>query len=78
MLLDEPFVSLDAEAAAQSRQLLLHAWQSRPAAALLVMHDLDEAMSFADRILLLGGRPTCIQQELAGSAAGAVVARDDL
>jgi NitT/TauT family transport system ATP-binding protein len=78
MLLDEPFVSLDAAAAARSRELLLHAWQSRPAAALLVMHDLDEAMSFADRILLLGGRPTGIQQESAGSAAGAVAARDDL
>jgi NitT/TauT family transport system ATP-binding protein len=76
MLLDEPFVSLDAAAAAKSRELLLHAWQSRPAAALLVMHDLDEA-SFADRILLLGGQPTCIQQELVGSAAGAVAARDD-
>ena len=57
VLLDEPFVSLDEAAAATARQVLLDAWRARPAAMLLVTHDLGEAATLADRILLLSRDP---------------------
>ncbi|HLZ67895.1 MAG TPA: ATP-binding cassette domain-containing protein [Aliidongia sp.] len=57
VLLDEPFVSLDEAMAAQARQVLLDAWRRRPISALLVTHDLEEAASLADRILLLSSSP---------------------
>ena len=78
VLLDEPFVSLDEAMAAQARQVLLDAWRRRPLSALLVTHDLVEAASLADRILLLSGGPARIIQtvtvppslrRLGGSAA---------
>jgi NitT/TauT family transport system ATP-binding protein len=58
VLLDEPFVSLDPPMAERSRTLLLEAWRSRPTAAILVTHDLAEAAALADRIVVLGARPT--------------------
>lgn len=64
VLLDEPFVSLDANTAARSKELLLSAWRERPVGGLLVTHDQAEAMALAHRILLLGQRPACILQEI--------------
>ncbi|HEV2677428.1 MAG TPA: ABC transporter ATP-binding protein [Aliidongia sp.] len=69
VLLDEPFVSLDEAMAGEARQLLLDAWQRRPMAALLVTHDLVEAASLADRILLLSASPARIIQTIAVPAA---------
>jgi ABC-type nitrate/sulfonate/bicarbonate transport system ATPase subunit len=63
VLLDEPFVSLDPEAAARGQALLLEAWRTRPTAALLVTHDRAEAAALADRILFLGGTPTRVLDE---------------
>lgn len=64
VLLDEPFVSLDPEAARRGQALLLEAWRARPTAALLVTHDRAEAAALADRILLLGGTPTRVLEEV--------------
>ncbi|TCO83398.1 NitT/TauT family transport system ATP-binding protein [Plasticicumulans lactativorans] len=57
LLLDEPFVSLDAPVAAGLRALLLEHWQATRALVLLVTHALDEALALADRVVFLGGRP---------------------
>ena len=67
VLLDEPFVSLDSAMATRSRELLLNTWRARPTAALLVTHDRAEAAALADRILLLGGHPTQVLQEISVS-----------
>jgi len=64
VLLDEPFVSLDADMAAQSRDLVRAAWRATPTAMLLVTHDRAEAESLADRILVLGGEPARITAEI--------------
>ncbi len=64
VLLDEPFVSLDADMAAQSRDLVLAAWRAKPIAMLLVTHDRAEAETMADRILELGGAPSRIVAEI--------------
>ncbi|MCI0600368.1 MAG: ATP-binding cassette domain-containing protein [Beijerinckiaceae bacterium] len=57
LLLDEPFVSLDAALAARMREELLALVLKRRAATLHVTHDVDEAISIADRILVLSPAP---------------------
>ncbi len=64
LLLDEPFVSLDPAMAEQGRAVLATAWRTRRCAALLVTHDLAEAASLADRILLLSEGPARVVREL--------------
>ncbi len=59
LVLDEPFVSLDPATAEATRQLLVRAWHAHRPAALLVTHDLAEAASLADRILLLAQDGPC-------------------
>lgn len=57
LLMDEPFVSLDAAAAAQLRALLRRLCARVRPLVLFVTHDVREALVLADRILFLGGRP---------------------
>ncbi|MCI0468330.1 MAG: ATP-binding cassette domain-containing protein [Beijerinckiaceae bacterium] len=57
LLLDEPFVSLDAALAARLREELLALVLKRRAATLHVTHDIDEAISIADRIIVLSAAP---------------------
>lgn len=57
LLMDEPFVSLDAPTARQVRSLLSALWQQRPHTVLFVTHDLREAIALADRLIFLSGSP---------------------
>jgi sulfonate transport system ATP-binding protein len=57
LLLDEPFVSLDAALAAQLREELLALVLKRKATTLIVTHDVEEAISIADRIIVLSAAP---------------------
>jgi NitT/TauT family transport system ATP-binding protein len=57
LILDEPFVSLDEETAVRLRQLLLAVWSSHTCTALLVTHNLSEAIELSDRILFYAGTP---------------------
>jgi sulfonate transport system ATP-binding protein len=57
LLLDEPFVSLDAALAAQLREELLALVLKRKATTLIVTHDLEEAILLADRIIVLSAAP---------------------
>lgn len=57
LLMDEPFVSLDAPTARQVRDLLLLLWQKRPHTVLFVTHDLREAIALADRLVFLSAAP---------------------
>lgn len=54
LLLDEPFGALDEVTRADMQRLLISAVRSTGASALLVTHDIDEALLVADRIVLLG------------------------
>jgi NitT/TauT family transport system ATP-binding protein len=57
LLLDEPFVSLDAALAARLRAELAFLVETRKATTLIVTHDVDEAISLADRIIILSAAP---------------------
>jgi len=57
LLLDEPFVSLDAPLARQLRGDLCRLVESREMITLLVTHDVGEAIALADRIFVLSPRP---------------------
>lgn len=57
LLMDEPFVSLDAPTARQVRSLLYSLWQQRPHTVLFVTHDLREAIALADRLIFLSPSP---------------------
>ncbi|QLB15947.1 ABC transporter ATP-binding protein [Mannheimia granulomatis] len=60
ILLDEPFSALDAVIRTQMQSLLHEIVRHHNAAALLVTHDIDEALLVSDNILLLGGTPARI------------------
>jgi sulfonate transport system ATP-binding protein len=68
LLLDEPFSAVDAITRARLQQLLLALKHARGTTVLLVTHDLDEALSLSDRVLLLSlagvGGPSHIAREL--------------
>ncbi|MBV2135041.1 ABC transporter ATP-binding protein [Pseudomonas sp. MAP12] len=57
LLLDEPFGALDEVTRADMQQLLLRIVRERQTAAVLITHDIDEALLLSERILLLGGTP---------------------
>lgn len=64
LVLDEPFVSLDAALAERLRGELAALVARRPVTTLLVTHDIEEAIALADRIILLSPRPARILGEL--------------
>ena len=53
LLLDEPFSAVDAMTRMHLQDLLLALVSARMTAALIVTHDLDEALYLADRVLLM-------------------------
>ena len=64
LLLDEPFVSLDAPLARQLQRDLARLVESRRMIVVLVTHDVDEAIALADRIFVLSARPTHVVGEI--------------
>ncbi|KAF2407512.1 NitT/TauT family transport system ATP-binding protein [Pseudomonas antarctica] len=57
LLLDEPFGALDEVTRADMQYLLLKVNREQGSAAVLITHDIDEALLLSDRILLLGNHP---------------------
>jgi sulfonate transport system ATP-binding protein len=53
LLLDEPFAALDALTRLRMQDLVLDLWRAHLPAVLLVTHDVDEALTLADRVLML-------------------------
>lgn len=63
LLLDEPFGALDEITRHQMQALLLAIRTTYQTAAVMVTHDIDEALLVADRILLLAGSPATLVKE---------------
>ena len=60
LILDEPFVSLDASLAERLRAELIELVSRRPVTTLIVTHSIDEAIGLADRVFLLSSSPARI------------------
>jgi len=56
-LMDEPFGSLDAQLRIKMHQEVLRLWQETGATFVFVTHDLQEAVTLADRVVVLSRRP---------------------
>lgn len=57
LLMDEPFGALDAMTKAVMQDALLKLWDEHPKTVLFVTHDLSEALTLADRIVVITRRP---------------------
>lgn len=57
ILLDEPFGSLDAITRGHLQSMLLQLWQDRHKTILFVTHDLAEAITLADEVIVMSAAP---------------------
>jgi NitT/TauT family transport system ATP-binding protein len=57
LLMDEPFGALDTHTKIGMHEVLLRIWEREQQTVLFVTHDLGEALTLADRIILFSARP---------------------
>lgn len=57
LLMDEPFGALDALTRGKLQQQVLQIWESHRQAAMMITHDIDEAIYMGDRIVLMTNGP---------------------
>jgi NitT/TauT family transport system ATP-binding protein len=64
LLMDEPFASLDSQTREEMQNLLTELWRELRQTILFVTHDADEAVTLADRILVMDKGPGRIREEI--------------
>ena len=57
LLMDEPFGALDAQTKTLIHEIFLAYWEAHRRTVLFVTHDLAEAISLSDRVLVMSARP---------------------
>jgi NitT/TauT family transport system ATP-binding protein len=60
ILMDEPFSALDLNTRRRLRAQMVSIWQQTGKTIVFVTHDIDEALTLADRIVLMSNKPTRI------------------
>lgn len=64
LLLDEPFSALDSQTRLNVSADIAQIIRQTNKTAILITHDLSEAITLADRVLVLSKRPACIKCEM--------------
>ncbi|MFD2670682.1 ABC transporter ATP-binding protein [Marinicrinis sediminis] len=64
LLLDEPFSALDYQTRLQLEDLVFETIRSRQKTAVLVTHDISEAIAMSDRVIILNANPGTIRREV--------------
>jgi NitT/TauT family transport system ATP-binding protein len=64
LLMDEPFAAVDAQTREILQFELLRIWEQRPTAMLFVTHSIEEAVLLGDRVVVLKGRPSKIEETI--------------
>jgi nitrate ABC transporter ATP-binding subunit len=64
LLLDEPFGMLDALTRYELQQVLIDLWSQDQKTALMVTHDVDEALFLADRVVMMTSGPAATIGEI--------------
>jgi NitT/TauT family transport system ATP-binding protein len=65
LLMDEPFGALDTHTKLDMHRVLLDIWERERQTVLFVTHDLGEALTLADRIILMSARPGRLKEDFA-------------
>jgi NitT/TauT family transport system ATP-binding protein len=63
LLMDEPFAALDAQTRLLMHLHFLAIWERQRSTVLLITHDLGEAITLADRVIVFSRRPGRIKGE---------------
>ena len=64
LLMDEPFAALDAQTREEMQNFLLALWKKLSHTILFVTHDVTEAVTLADRILVMDKNPGRIRLDI--------------
>ena len=68
ILMDEPFSALDPNTRRRMREEIIDIWQRTGKTIVFVTHDVDEAITLADRVVLLSRKPTRVVETLSLNA----------
>ena len=61
LILDEPFAALDAQTRIRMQELLLALLRQFSGTMIIVTHDIAEAITLADRVVVFGNRPATVK-----------------
>ena len=64
VMMDEPFSALDAHVKMMMHEELLRIWDVEKKTILFITHDLVEAITLSDRIVILSARPGSVKTEM--------------
>jgi len=64
LMMDEPFAAVDAQTREILQFELLRIWEERPTTMVFVTHSIEEAVLMGDRVFVLKGRPSSIQETI--------------
>jgi NitT/TauT family transport system ATP-binding protein len=65
LLMDEPFAAVDAQTREILQFELLRIWEEHPTTMVFVTHSIEEAVLMGDRVMVLKGRPSNIDEIIA-------------